>query len=310
MAIAYISHHDCTKHEMGAHHPEQPARLGAINDRLIASGLEMALHQFDAPQATREQLLRVHDEAYVDQMFAASPAEGLAWMDGDTAMNPHTLAAALRAAGAAVLAVDLVMEGKAQQAFCGVRPPGHHAERTKAMGFCFFNNIAVGAAHALNTHGLKRVTIIDFDVHHGNGTEHIFTGEPRVLFCSSFQHPLYPHSGFDTNEPNIVNIPLPSRTDGAGFREAVESKWLPVVDEFKPQLVMISAGFDAHAEDDIANLNLREFDYAWITRRLCDIADRHCGGRVVSVLEGGYSLPALARSVAVHIKSFLGDHHH
>lgn len=295
---------------MGAYHPEQPARLSAINDRLIASGLEMVLHQYDAPQATREQLLRVHDDAFVDQVFAASPAEGLAWLDGDTAMNPHTLTAALHAAGGTVFAVDLVMTGKAKQAFCGVRPPGHHAERAKAMGFCFFNNIAVGAAHALSVYGLEKIAIIDFDVHHGNGTEDIFTGEPRVLFCSSFQHPMYPHTGFDTNEPNIVNIPLPSRTDGAGFREAVESKWLPVLDEFKPQLVMISAGFDAHADDDMAHMNLREFDYAWITRRLCDIADRHCDGKVVSTLEGGYSLPALARSVAVHIKSFLGDHHH
>lgn len=310
MTIAYISHYDCTKHEMGAHHPEQPARLGAINDRLIASGLEMVLHQFDAPQATRAQLLRVHNEEYVDQIFAASPTEDLAWVDGDTAMNPHTLNAALYAAGATILAVDLVMQGKAKQAFCGVRPPGHHAERAKAMGFCFFNNVAVGAAHALSVYGLERVAVIDFDVHHGNGTEDIFTGEPRVLFCSSFQHPMYPHSGFDTNEPNIVNIPLPSRTDGAGFREAVEAKWLPVLEEFKPQLVMISAGFDAHAEDDMAHMNLREFDYAWITRRLCDIADRHCDGKVVSTLEGGYSLPALARSVAVHIKAFLGDHHH
>ena len=310
MAIAYISHYDCSKHEMGAHHPEQPARLGAINDRLIASGLEMVLHQYDAPQATREQLLRVHDRAYVDQVFNASPAEGLAWLDGDTAMNSQTLTAALHAAGAAVLAVDLVMNGKAKQAFCGVRPPGHHAERAKAMGFCFFNNVAIGAAHALHEYGLERVAIVDFDVHHGNGTEDIFTGEPRVLFCSSFQHPMYPHSGFDTDEPNIVNIPLPSRTDGGGFREAVESKWLPVLKKFKPQLVMISAGFDAHAEDDMANMNLREFDYAWITRKLCEIADDHCGGKVVSLLEGGYSLPALARSVAVHIKAFLGDHHH
>ena len=295
---------------MGTYHPEQPARLGAINDRLIASGLEMVLHQYDAPLATREQLLRVHDEAYVEQIFAASPAEDLTWVDGDTAMNPHTLTAALHAAGAVVLAVDLIMQGKAKQAFCGVRPPGHHAERAKAMGFCFFNNVAVGAAHALNVYGLERVAIIDFDVHHGNGTEDIFTGEPRVLFCSSFQHPMYPHSGFDTDEPNIVNIPLPARTDGAGFREAVASRWLPVLEEFKPELVMLSAGFDAHAEDDMAHMNLREFDYAWITRRLCDIADRYCGGKVVSTLEGGYSLPALARSVAVHIKAFLGDHHH
>jgi len=310
MSIAYISHYACTRHEMGAHHPEQPARLGAINDRLIASGLEMVLHHYDAPQAEREQLLRVHDPEYVDRVFEASPAEGLAWLDGDTAMNPHTLEAALHAAGAAVLAVDLVMEGKAKQAFCAVRPPGHHAERARAMGFCFFNNVAVGAAHALEKYGLERVAIVDFDVHHGNGTEDIFKDDERVLFCSTFQHPFYPNSGHDTGAPNIVNVPLPSRADGATFRQGVLEHWMPAIDAFRPQLVMISAGFDAHIEDDMAHLKLHEFDYSWVTRRLCEMADKHAEGRVVSTLEGGYNLSALARSVAVHIKAFMGDHHH
>jgi acetoin utilization deacetylase AcuC-like enzyme len=310
MAVAYISHYDCTRHEMGAHHPEQPARLSAISDRLIASGLDMVLHHFDAPEATREQLLRVHDAEYVDQVFAASPADGLTWLDGDTAMNPHTLKAALRAAGATGFAVDLIMEGKAKQAFCAVRPPGHHAERHRAMGFCFFNNIAVGAAHALERHGLQRVAVVDFDVHHGNGTEHIFADDERVLFCSSFQHPFYPNSGHECDLPNVVNCPLPARADGAAFREAVQQHWLPALEDFKPELVLISAGFDAHAEDDMAHLHLREFDYGWITRQLCKVADDYAEGRVVSSLEGGYSLDALARSVAVHIKAFFGDHFH
>lgn len=310
MAIAYISHYACTRHEMGLHHPEQPARLGAINDRLIASGLEMVLHQYDAPQATREQLLRVHDADYVDQIFSASPSEGLAWVDGDTAMNPHTLEAALHAAGANVLAVDLVLGGKIDQAFCAVRPPGHHAERARTMGFCFFNNVAVGAAHAMAEYGLERVVIVDFDVHHGNGTEDIFAADERVLFCSAFQHPFYPNSGHDAQAPNLVDVPLPARADGAAFREAIQGRWLPAIDAFRPQLIFVSAGFDAHAEDDMAHLRLREFDYAWITRRLCELADRHCEGKLVSTLEGGYNLGALARSVAVHIKAFMGDHHH
>jgi len=310
MAIAYISHGACAKHEMGAYHPEQPARLDAINDRLIASGLEMVLHRYDAPQAERAQLLRVHDADYVDQVFAASPHDGLAWLDGDTAMNPHTLDAALHAAGAAVLGVDLVMQDKAEQVFCAIRPPGHHAERHRAMGFCFFNNVAVGAAHAMAAHGVERVAIVDFDVHHGNGTEDIFKDDPRALFCSTFQHPFYPHSGYDTQSDHIVNVPLPAGADGAAFREAVQDHWLPALHEFRPQLVMISAGFDAHVEDDMAHLKLHEFDYAWVTRKLCEVADDHAAGRVVSTLEGGYSLHALARSVAVHIKSFMGAHHH
>jgi acetoin utilization deacetylase AcuC-like enzyme len=308
MPIAYISHHACSLHVMGDHHPEQPARLHAINDRLIASGLEMVLLHHDAPQATQEQLLRVHDADYIERVIDSAPREGYVWLDGDTAMGPQTLDAALHAAGGVVHAVDLVMSGQASQAFCAVRPPGHHAERGRAMGFCFFNNVAVGAAHALAVHGLERVAIVDFDVHHGNGTEDIFGGDERVLFCSTFQHPFYPHSGFDSTAANVVNCPLPSRADGAAFREAIGAHWLPALERFAPQLVMISAGFDAHREDDMAHLRLLEFDYAWITRRLCDIADRHADGRVVSTLEGGYSLDALARSVVVHLKSFLGDH--
>jgi len=309
VSIAYITHPTFMLHEMGAHHPEQPARLGAINDRLITSGLDMVLRHHEAPQAQREHLLRVHDVAHIDQVSRSSPGEGLVWLDGDTAMNPYTLEAALHAAGAVVLAVDLVMEGRVKQAFCAVRPPGHHAERARAMGFCFFNNVAVGAAHAFAAHGLERVLIADFDVHHGNGTEDIFGGDERVLFCSTFQHPFYPHTGYDTRTPNVVNVPLRSRTDGAAFREAVSQHWLPAIDAFEPQLVMISAGFDAHIEDDMADLKLHGVDYAWITSRLCEVAHRHAEGRIVSTLEGGYALSALGRSVAVHIEAFMGGRH-
>jgi acetoin utilization deacetylase AcuC-like enzyme len=306
MSLAYITHQQCHQHAMGAHHPEQPARLDAINDRLIASSLMMMLSQYDAPLASREQLLRVHDADYVDRVFARSPSDGLTWLDGDTAMNPFSLDAALRAAGANILAVDLVMSGASNQAFCAVRPPGHHAERHKAMGFCFFNNIAVAAAHAIAEHGLKRVAIVDFDVHHGNGTENIFSGNDSVLFCSSFQHPFYPNTGYDTDVSNIVNAPLPAGTDGASFREAITASWLPAIDAFAPELILISAGFDGHREDPMAQFNLLEFDYAWITRELMKLADKHAGGRAVSSLEGGYHLHALARSVSVHLQALTG----
>jgi acetoin utilization deacetylase AcuC-like enzyme len=308
MNLAYISHHDCLGHQMGAHHVEVPERLGAIQDRMIASGIEMLVTHYDAPLVEREQLLRVHDADYVDGIVAAAPKarDVLTWVDGDTAMSYGTLNAALRAAGAATLAVDLVMGEQHHAAFCAVRPPGHHAERRAAMGFCFFNNVAVGAAHAMTAHGLTRIAIIDFDVHHGNGTEDIFAGDERVLFCSSFQHPFYPGTGAHSQAPNIVNVPLPARTDGAAFRAAVEAAWLPRLDEFAPQLVMISAGFDGHAEDDMAHFNLREADYAWITRALHDLAARHAGERVVSCLEGGYNLSALGRSVSTHIDELIG----
>ena len=305
MSIAYITHHACALHEMGAHHPEQPARLGAINDRLIASGLDPVLRHHEALPAELAHLLRVHDADYVDRLFASSPSEGLVWLDGDTAMNPSTLKAALYAAGAAVQAVDLVMSGSASQAFCAVRPPGHHAERDRAMGFCFFNNVAVGAAHALAAHGLERVLIADFDVHHGNGTEAIFNGDDRVLFCSTFQHPFYPYNGHESQAPNVINVPLTARADGAAFREAVSQHWLPAIEAFAPELIRISAGFDAHIEDDMAELDLSEADYAWVTQRLGELARRHAEGRIVSTLEGGYALSALGRSVAVHIEALL-----
>jgi len=306
MPIAIISHPDCRLHDMGHGHPEQPARLSAIFDRLIASGLEMIVRQIDAPLATRAQLERVHEPHYVQSVFDRAPTDGLVMLDPDTAMGPHTLAAALRSAGAVVHAVDLVMNREFQAVFCAVRPPGHHAERDRAMGFCFFNNVAVGAAHALAAHGLERVAIVDFDVHHGNGTEHIFETEPRVLFCSSFQHPFYPFTGHETDTPHIVNITLPAGSDGARFREEVERHWLHRLHEFQPQLVLISAGFDAHAEDDMSHVRLREPDYIWITRELKKVADQYAGGRIVSTLEGGYNLSALGRSAVAHIDALLG----
>ncbi|EIC23407.1 histone deacetylase family protein [Thiorhodovibrio frisius] len=308
MNLAFISHPDCLDHRMGAHHVEVPERLHAITDRLIASGIEILLTHYDAPLAEREALLRVHDADYVEMIFANAPtaSDVLTWVDGDTAMSAGTLNAARRAAGAAMLGVDLVMTDKHHAAFCAVRPPGHHAERHQAMGFCFFNNVAVGAAHAMAEHALKRIAIVDFDVHHGNGTENIFAGDERVLFCSSFQHPFYPGSGADSKAPNVINLPLPARTDGAAFRSAVEQSWLPRLDDFKPDLIMISAGFDGHAEDDMAHFMLREPDYAWITHELHDLAARYAQDRVVSVLEGGYALSALGRSVGTHIDELIG----
>ncbi|KPJ90442.1 MAG: deacetylase, partial [Gammaproteobacteria bacterium SG8_11] len=221
--------------------------------------------------------------------------------DPDTAMNEHSLNAALRAAGAVVLGVDLLMSGKEQCAFCNVRPPGHHAEHNRAMGFCFFNNIAVGAAHALQHYGLQRIAIVDFDVHYGNGTEDIFRAEPRVMVFSTFQHPFYPYSGADTHLPNMINVPLPAGTRSAPYREAVEQYWLPALRKFKPELIMISAGFDAHCDDHMAGLCLVDEDYAWVTRHIKNIAAETAQGRIISTLEGGYELDALGRSVHAHL---------
>lgn len=308
MNLAFISHHDCGNHRMGAHHPEMPERLHAIQDRLIASGMEMLVTHYDAPLATFEQLTRVHDPEYVRMIEENAPQadDVLVWTDGDTAMNKGSLQAARRSAGASVLAVDLVMSDKHHAAFCSVRPPGHHAERAHSMGFCFFNNVAVGAAHAIAKHGLERVAIMDFDVHHGNGTEDIFANDERVLFCSSFQHPFYPGTGADSDVPNVINTPLPKLTGGPEFRAAIEKAWLPRIDAFAPQLIMVSAGFDGHMEDGMAQFNLRECDYAWITRQVHELALKHSHGRVVSCLEGGYSLSALGRSVSTHLDELIG----
>jgi acetoin utilization deacetylase AcuC-like enzyme len=302
MQTAYITHNDCRLHEMGPHHPECPERLTAIGDRLLATDLLSHLLQVEAPLADPTVLARVHTSDHVRRIETTAPAQGYARLDPDTAMNVHTLAAAHRAAGAAVLATDMVLGGKAQNAFCAVRPPGHHATAGSAMGFCFFNNVAVAAAHALSHHKLERVAIVDFDVHHGNGTEDIFRNDERVLFCSTFQHPYYPYSGADSSNAHIINTPLSAGAGSEEFRAAIESVWIPALDAFKPQMIFISAGFDAHAEDDMAFLNLRDADYRWVTKQIKAVADRHAKGHIVSTLEGGYALDALARSVELHLR--------
>ncbi len=303
MHSAYITHPEFLKHDMGADHPECPARVHAIQDQLIASGLFDYLTQYEAPKATKEDLERVHNVEYINMVFAKSPQAGLVDLDGDTSMNPFTLNAALHAAGAVIQAVDLVMTGTMETAFCNIRPPGHHAGRASASGFCIFNNVAVATAYALEHYGLQRVAIVDFDVHHGEGTEDIFRDDPRVMMCSTFQHPYYPFCGADSSNEHIINVPLAARSTGAEFREAVTAHWLPALERFQPQLILISAGFDAHWEDDMGGLALRENDYFWVTETLKEVAKRHANGRIVSALEGGYALHALGRSVMNHIKS-------
>ena len=306
MPAAFITHVDCLKHDMGAHHPERPARLSAIEDQLIASGLGPHLERYEAPLATDEQLGRVHPVEYVRAIRDAAPLQGTVHLDPDTAMNPFTLQASLRAAGAAVLATDLVLTGKTKSAFCNIRPPGHHACRARPMGFCIFNNVAVAARHAIEAYGLDRVAIVDFDVHHGNGTEDIFEGDEHVLMVSTFQHPFYPYSGTEDPAPNMVNIPLAAGTGSREFREAVREAWLPALQDFSPQLILFSAGFDAHAEDDMAMLRFSDADYAWVTSQMKALAERHAQGRMVSMLEGGYALSALGRSVVQHLRVLAG----
>jgi acetoin utilization deacetylase AcuC-like enzyme len=290
---------------MGAGHPESPQRLTAIEAQIQASELGNQLTYFKAPLGTAEQLLRVHDADYLTAIEHSSPQSGLRMLDPDTAMNPHTLTAARRAAGAAVFATDLVLEGKVNNAFCAVRPPGHHAEHARAMGFCIFNNVAVAAAHALEQHGLKHIAIVDFDVHHGNGTENIFENDERVLMVSTFQHPFYPGSGIQGRSERMVNVPLAAGSGSTQFRAAVVEHWLPAFERFQPEMLFISAGFDAHGDDDLAQLQLREDDYFWVTQQLRVVADKYAAGRIVAVLEGGYDLPALGRSVVAHLQALV-----
>ncbi|TAH10713.1 MAG: histone deacetylase family protein [Curvibacter sp.] len=296
---------------MGEGHPECPQRLDAIDDRLLLTGVADALDQREAPQASLTDIELAHGRMYVaslrgltdnlrEEMAAGGPPH--AQIDPDTSLNIHTWDAALRAAGAAVAATDAVMAGELANAFCATRPPGHHACKDKAMGFCFINNVAVAARYALERHGLKRVAIVDFDVHHGNGTENIVVGDQRILMVSFYQHPFYPMGGVRSQASNLVNVPVPAYTKGAEVRELIARQWLPRLEAYRPEMIFISAGFDAHREDDMGQMGLVENDYAWITAQIKAVADRHSKGRIVSCLEGGYHLDALARSVEAHVR--------
>ncbi|MFM2053734.1 MAG: hypothetical protein RL456_1771 [Pseudomonadota bacterium] len=310
MSTAFYAHPDCRGHDMGPGHPECPQRLDAIEDHLLSTGLDIALQRPDVPLVRHEDLMLAHSEMYLlelDEFLrqAVETGEHRA-LDPDTTVCPATRQAMLRAAGAAVAATDAVLDGTYQNAFCAIRPPGHHATRDQAMGFCFYNNVAVAARHALDVRGLERVAIIDFDVHHGNGTEDIVAGDERILMASFFQDQLYPYSGGVPMGDNMVNVPVPAYTRGGEIRELIDMHWMPRLEAFRPQMIFISAGFDAHREDDLGQLGLVEADYAWITQRLVDLAERHCDGRIVSCLEGGYVLSSLARSVAAHVRVLAG----
>lgn len=307
----YFSHSECYRHEMGPGHPECPARLDAIEDRLLISGVAAGLDRRCAPSAQLAAVARAHDSQYLAQLHARSEqlqqellagGPSYAYIDSETALNQHSWSAALHAAGAAIAATDAVLAGELENAFCAVRPPGHHATRSQAMGFCFFNNVAIAALHALEQHHVKRVAIVDFDVHHGNGTQDILAGDPRVLMVGVFQHPFYPFSGDKDPPANMVNVPLPAYTKGMDIREIVEMLWLPQLEAFKPEMFFVSAGFDGHREDDMGQWNMNEQDYAWITSRIKDLALRFAKGRIVSCLEGGYALSALGRSVEAHLR--------
>ena len=307
----YFTQAACRRHEMGQGHPECPERLDAIEDRLLISGVSDALDRREAPSAPLADIELAHDRMYVaslrglsdglrEEIDAGGPEH--VQIDPDTRLGIHTWDAALKAAGAAIAATDAVMAGELENAFCAVRPPGHHAGRAQAMGFCFINNVAVAAKYALQRHGLQRVAIVDFDVHHGNGTENIVAGDPRILMVSFYQHPFYPEGGAKSNASNLVNLPVPAYTRGPEVRELIEASWIPALETHRPQMIFISAGFDAHREDDMGQLGLIEQDYAWITQRIKDVARRHAGGRIVSCLEGGYDLSALGRSVEAHLR--------
>lgn len=307
----YFTHKDCWLHEMSPSHPESPERLDAIEDRLLISGVGDALERCDVPLASLDQVELAHDAMHIaalqgltdrleQELLAGGPQ--YRQIDTDTSINRHTFKAALRAAGATLAATDAVIAGKLENAFCAVRPPGHHATRNQAMGFCFFNNVAVGVKYALERHHLKRVAVIDFDVHHGNGTEDILAGDARVLMCGIFQHPFYPFSGDKEPAANMLNVPVAAYTKGMDIREIVEMTWIPRLEAFKPEMIFISAGFDAHRDDDMGQLGMTENDFTWITMRIKEIARRFSKGRIVSCLEGGYVMDPLARSVEAHLR--------
>ena len=310
MTTAFYSHPDCRGHDMGPGHPECPQRLDAIDDYMLASGLDVAVERHEAPLVDLSDVSHAHASGYVNELsdlLERVQADGkMRALDPDTVASAGTWAAVQRAAGAAVAATDAVIDGRAQNAFCSVRPPGHHATRDNAMGFCFFNNVAIAARHALDVRGLQRVAIVDFDVHHGNGTEDIIANDDRVLMVSIFQDRLYPFSGGVPSGTNMVNVPVPAYTRGGEVRELIEANWMSRLEDFRPQMIFISAGFDAHREDELGQLGLVEADYEWMTLRIKGVADRHAQGRIVSCLEGGYNLGALARSVAAHVRVLAG----
>lgn len=302
MTTAYISHQDCALHDMGPEHPESPVRLHAIRRVLERTGLLEQLEQIEAIPVTPEQIRLAHTELHQKRLQMKLPDEGIVYTDEDTALCPDSLRAADLAAGGAVLATETVLQGAARNAFVAVRPPGHHAEYRAAMGFCFYNNVAIAACRALQQPDIQRVAILDFDVHHCNGTVDIFKDRPEVLVCSTFQHPYYPERYCDLERPNIVNCPLPAFSPASDFREAVERRWLPALTRHQPDMIFISAGFDAHKDDPMADLNLDEEDYRWVTEQIVQAADQLCDGRVVSILEGGYDPVSLAFSVLAHIE--------
>ena len=306
MTTAFITHKDCMLHNMGPEHPESPVRLVAINKVLQRTGLLDQLDQLTAVEVTEEQILLAHHHLHQKRLEMKVPDSGVVYTDDDTALCPDSLKAASLAAGGVILATNRVLSGKAEYAFCTVRPPGHHAEYNLAMGFCFYNNIAIGAAHALQQAGIERVAILDFDVHHCNGTVDIFKDRPEVLVCSTFQHPYYPERYHEIDRANIINCPIPAHSDPSLFHDAIEKCWLPALEAHKPDMIFISAGFDAHKEDPMADLNLDEEDYRWVTQKIKAFADRHCQGRIVSVLEGGYNPVPLAFSVQAHLEVLAG----
>jgi len=303
--LTIIDHPDCAEHDTGPLHPECRARLDAINDQIIASGLDFVARRLDAPRASRQQLLRVHSADYLERIAAAVPDGGLANIDGDTVLSPRSLVAAERAAGAGVLGVEMLVAGTAAPVFCMVRPPGHHAERAAAMGFCLFSNVAIAVRHALDALGVARVAVVDFDAHHGNGTEEALCDDPRVLYCSSFQHPFFPHSGAESCCSNLLALPLPCGTGSAAFREACAETWFGPLERFTPELVIFSAGFDSHALDEMSGLALTEQDFAWITREVRRLTMGSTSDRYLSMLEGGYEPAALARSVIAHLRALI-----
>jgi len=306
LSTAFISHPDCHDHDTGEGHPENARRLSAIEDRLLSSSISHFLKYLDAPEVTREQLLRAHTAQYLSMLDAVMPRQGYVRLDPDTVVSSGTLQAAKRAAGSVVLAVDQIMSGQIRNAFCSIRPPGHHAEHDRALGFCIYNNLAVGVKHALDVYDLKRVAVVDFDVHQGNGTEDILLGDERVLYCSTFQHPFFPYTTLPENNENVISIPLDASAKSAEFRAAVKDHWIPALERFKPEMIFISAGFDAHQDDDMSYVSLTDADFRWVIEEIVRIADISASGHIVSTLEGGYEIHSLARCVETHIRVLMG----